>query len=613
VFLLAGNSLLKAQRIIAYYPFDNSTTDASGNGNNGMISGTVKMGMDRFGNPCGALSFNGVDGYISVPSSKTIKSPKDEFSVTVWYKIEQSPITPSIKWLTLVCKGDVATETLKNPQYRVQVMQSPSQSTISINTDFTEYDADYNKHPFQYGEWHFYAMVYDGNAVKVYLDNVLQWSFAYSKPLEENDAPLYIGKDVPGSTEFFCGSLDELKIFNDDLSENQLTALYNDTRGSNFDGEFSLQLKDDIQVNTDKNECYATVNYSDPILKTGCTQVNLTRFKGLPSGSKFLPGIHNVSYKAESSLTGQSQIVNFRIFVKNTSKPALICQTDTNLVAKNKEGIAYKYKTPIVKSCGKVNVTLIAGINSGDVFPIGVTKLKFKATDEFGNIAECDYNVTVTKTEEIAQITPKPKEIPKPDPIKVEPPKKTEPAPPINKPNPVKIPDPEPELEEIDTRPPPKPKGEPKKIPPQEKPKPQEVPKKEDSYKDPISGTLVITKFKELFDNCELTLAIYDDAKEDGDIVSIYFNDELIVDHETLQNRSHRVIFRNLKLKQDQDNFFISKAWNLGSSPPNTMNIEIYSGTVSEEDILKRKKKTVKIISLDSKIGVSGAIKLNCK
>jgi hypothetical protein len=43
---------------------------------------------------------------------------------------------------------------------------------------------------------------------------------------------------------------------------------------------------------------------------------------------------------------------------------------------------------------------MIEGILTGAVFPVGVTTLKYKATDASGNTATCSFNVTVTNSDE---------------------------------------------------------------------------------------------------------------------------------------------------------------------------------------------------------------------
>jgi hypothetical protein len=58
--------------LIAYYPFNGNANDESGNGHNGTLHGGVSLTTDRFGQTNAAYTFNGTDGYISIPSLNNI-------------------------------------------------------------------------------------------------------------------------------------------------------------------------------------------------------------------------------------------------------------------------------------------------------------------------------------------------------------------------------------------------------------------------------------------------------------------------------------------------------------------------------------------------------------
>jgi hypothetical protein len=53
--------------LVAYYPFDGDANDNGGRGNHGAVKGGVLFTEDRFGNPGGAVSFNGGNSYIEIP------------------------------------------------------------------------------------------------------------------------------------------------------------------------------------------------------------------------------------------------------------------------------------------------------------------------------------------------------------------------------------------------------------------------------------------------------------------------------------------------------------------------------------------------------------------
>lgn len=209
--------------MIAHYLFNGELSDNSGNENTGNPNGGIKFDVDRFGNICGALKFNGSDGFVSVPSSRSLKSPKRKFSVAVWFRLDAE--AGDIKWLTVCCKSNSSMELPNSPQYRFQA----TNQTISFNTEFTENIVK----DVAIDTWHHYAMVYNGRQITAYLDGKPFFEFPYQTTIMSNDMPLEIGRDVPGNLEYFAGSLDDLRIYNRALSPKEITAIYRDNSEKN--------------------------------------------------------------------------------------------------------------------------------------------------------------------------------------------------------------------------------------------------------------------------------------------------------------------------------------------------------------------------------------------
>jgi hypothetical protein len=134
--------ICNGQGPIASYPLDNEQAIDYVNGLNGILKGGVYACDDRYGNKCAAIYFNGIDGYVEVPHSPVFNSINAAYSVSFWFKIDAG----EKKYLTSVCKGGSSIETYVNPHFRLQYFQFNSNSTISINSDFTEYDIDYQIH-----------------------------------------------------------------------------------------------------------------------------------------------------------------------------------------------------------------------------------------------------------------------------------------------------------------------------------------------------------------------------------------------------------------------------------------------------------------------------------
>lgn len=93
----------------------------------------------------------------------------------------------------------------------------------------------------------------------------------------------------------------------------------------------------------------------------------------------------------------------------------------------------------------------------------------------------------------------------------------------------------------------------------------------------------------------------YDNEKEDGDIVSININGVWVRNKLRLKKKASQVPASNLiyvSLNPGENNYIVSKAWNLGRIPPNTLTIEIFDGNSVQE------------IMINSEVGLSGGIKI---
>ncbi|MGH1336708.1 MAG: LamG domain-containing protein [Aureispira sp.] len=205
--------------LIAHYLFNADAQDISGNNNHGLINGGVFTTKDRFGNACGAMQFNGTDGYIRVPHSSSLSKPQSAYTVALWFKASDGSEYSDLQWMTICCKSDIREENAASPQFRLQ----STRYTVSMNTDFTEnFD-----HQIQFDTWYHYAVTYDGDYCRVYLNNKEIVSWKYNTTFSPNQLAMEIGRDLPGNIEYFCGVMDELYLYDRALSPREVAALYN--------------------------------------------------------------------------------------------------------------------------------------------------------------------------------------------------------------------------------------------------------------------------------------------------------------------------------------------------------------------------------------------------
>jgi concanavalin A-like lectin/glucanase superfamily protein/HYR domain-containing protein len=381
-----------SQGLIAHFTLDNHAMDVSSYSNDGSIIGGVTPSMDRFGNPCGAMRFNGTDGNIVVPHSKSLGSINEEFSLCFWFKIENRDINHHIRNLSVVCKGNVLEEKLCMPQYRFQLFQFSNQSTISINTEFTEYDDYFQNHLLPVNKWAFMAVTYDGYYVSVYLDNNLIWSFPYIGGFCKNKSPLYIGKDIPGSIEYYSGSFDDIMIYNRALPQNEIEDISRQQfTFANATSKFNCP--GDITQFVGINDCYSMATLPPIDIADSCQNYTIKQVLGPKQGESIGVGKHQVAFLTNSA-SGQSQSCYYSIIVRDTIPPVIKCPNSISFVSSSDTSITYNQ--PVVSdNCGIRNTDLTAGIASNGIFPFGDTKNTFRTFDLSGNSASCTFNVFI--------------------------------------------------------------------------------------------------------------------------------------------------------------------------------------------------------------------------
>ncbi len=401
ISLLCISGLAMAQiptDVLAHWPMDGNASDVSSNKNDGAMIGGVETAADRFGNACGALKFDGTTGYLSVPSSASLKSPVSAYTVAVWVKMEQNPASPTRKWLTVCCKSDIQMETVNSPQFRVQSMQDDARgyNTVSMNTDFTE-PANEN---LLLGQWFFYVVRYDGVQVNAYIDGKSAFSFAYAKPFTPNDMPLEIGRDVPGGMEFYCGIMDDLRIFDRALSMAEIAALYQDKSAKGKTTAVAIECPADITKVAIAGKCGIPVNYLDPTTTVDCGTANVKLVAGLASESFFPIGETTVTYRATAA-KGNTADCSFKVTVQDNSVPTIQCPAP--LMVNCDPGVCdavVLYADPVGKgACGDPNLERMLGEASGSAFPKGINKVTYRVTDASGKIAECSFTITVKDAE----------------------------------------------------------------------------------------------------------------------------------------------------------------------------------------------------------------------
>jgi len=196
-----------AGNLVAYLPFNGNTQDESNYPNRITVHGG-SLTEDRFGNENGAYKFNGQDEYISVLKTSFLSS--DEITISAWVKYREL----AWDWMDIVSYGIggyvlAVTET----SHLIGGLQFSYNCEYECTTDMVNDD------------WYFVALTKSSdNQYKVFVngDEEASGTFNVGPSFIRN---INVGRD-PFGGEYFNGSIDEVRIYNETLLPSEILALY---------------------------------------------------------------------------------------------------------------------------------------------------------------------------------------------------------------------------------------------------------------------------------------------------------------------------------------------------------------------------------------------------
>ena len=204
--------------LVAYYPFNGNANDESGVANHGIVYGATSA-ADRFGNPNSAYSFDGANDYIWIGDD-----PKPEIiTISLWIKTSSNKSgtdnAMAVIRYRLFGFGIVLNHYFIGEMH-IPVWESETESRLFSSNNQTLND----------GVWHHISFSYDGNVFNTYVDGILVYH-----DIDTNNRTIYyqagglsIGRDGNHDSDYFEGSIDEVRIYNRALSEPEIQMLYRD-------------------------------------------------------------------------------------------------------------------------------------------------------------------------------------------------------------------------------------------------------------------------------------------------------------------------------------------------------------------------------------------------
>ncbi len=161
----------------------------------------------------------------------------------------------------------------------------------------------------------------------------------------------------------------------------------------------SITCPPSFTVNTDEGICAALVAYTTPVGTDNCAATTV-QTAGLPSGSLFPVGTTITAYEVTDDV-GLADACTFEITVIDNELPTITCPSAIS--AENDLGVCSAIVTvaaPVTAdNCSVASSALTSGLESGSLFPIGITTNTYTVEDVNGNLASCTVEITVVDTE----------------------------------------------------------------------------------------------------------------------------------------------------------------------------------------------------------------------
>lgn len=214
-FKTSATGSAQGDSLIAYYPFKGNANDESGKGHDGINYGAI-LTNDRFYNIDQAYNFNGSNSYIGIWNSPDLQ-PTTGITLSVWFNFATLNNTVS-----LISKGTGTSSGLYNIRYNSSSGTMDFTIIFSDNTLKTLSTSMY----FMVNQWYNVIATYDGSTMKIYLEGTLYNSTSVYRTLGSNTNSLLIGTNFEGY--YFKGSLDDIRLFDYALSENEIQLLYHE-------------------------------------------------------------------------------------------------------------------------------------------------------------------------------------------------------------------------------------------------------------------------------------------------------------------------------------------------------------------------------------------------
>ncbi len=218
VTLTVGANVSLAGPLVGYWSFDDIqgtlVPDKSGTGNDGTIKGAPVTIIGRFGK---ALQFGGINDCVDCGNAASLNIT-EKLTLACWVKTTDAG--PLAAGQTERQNHYISKHNSYQVKHRSNLLifaiwdsAAPYATRISIDKSFNE-------------EWHHVVGTYDGKVLKTYVNGKMEGETAHVGDIDRINLNVNIGKNPNQNDQNMRGGIDEVQIYNRDLTAAQVLEVF---------------------------------------------------------------------------------------------------------------------------------------------------------------------------------------------------------------------------------------------------------------------------------------------------------------------------------------------------------------------------------------------------
>ncbi|GAB5552070.1 MAG: hypothetical protein Sapg2KO_16610 [Saprospiraceae bacterium] len=202
------------EQMVASYSFSGNTTDNTDFGNTATAT-DISFGTDRHGFGHSTAIFNGMTSTVTAANSNQLNS--DYTTVAMWVKVNALP-----------AQGEFYLASFGGWQERWKIsLPDHGKPVWTTNADMISDMDSGDANVLEPGKWTHLTFVHTDTTDLIYFDGALVAEKTVAGPMNSSTKPFGIGYNPIDNSNYFDGSIDEVKIFNYAVTPEAIADLYN--------------------------------------------------------------------------------------------------------------------------------------------------------------------------------------------------------------------------------------------------------------------------------------------------------------------------------------------------------------------------------------------------